>query len=304
MEPNPLAGTGYTSEHSNFLCLPYLGRNRAGDTYPLPCDASRQHEWRRAPMLQKFVITAWWPPTPNVWDAYADAGFNVLLGGNTAAGCQQNGTLNSPATYSEAFECVARALPRLERLGLKLIWNNELFNVTHTVPSGRVLGGSSSFGGVSDSSKFGGDTRPGYITAPEISWLLKRLAERNLSHIVQAVELHDDITTVMGGTAAAARFLREHAPSILPLGNAGYGGASSLYEARMPVMSPEEYGIAHDVANVTRAADLQLSYYSLNQMAGERYRLDTWPLFNLGVREIAPPVCSPGPVQESNACHP
>ena len=287
MEPSPLAGSGYTSEHSNFLCLPFLGHDRAGDTFPLPCAASRLKEWRTAPLLQRFVITAWWPPTPNVWDAYADAGFNVLLGGNIAAGCQQNGTLSSPTSYSEAFECVARALPRLEQLGLKFIWSNELFNNTHTDPSGLLLGGSSSLGGVSDSSKFGGKARPGYITAPEISWVLKRLRERNLSHLVQAFELHDDITTVMGDTAAAADWLRAHAPSILPIGNAGYGAASSLYEARMPIMSPEEYAIANDVANVTRAADLQLSYYSLNQMAGDRYRLDTWPLFNLGVRSAA-----------------
>lgn len=279
VSPNPLHGTGYASEHGNFLCLSYLGQERAGDSYPLPCVAAREREWRTAPILKKFVITAWWPPTMNVLDAYADAHFNVLLGGNIAYGCQLNRTMASPGTATEAFECIAGALPRIASLGLKFIWgigNN--YNVSHAV-SDAIIGGSTARGGISDNSNF---SRPGYITAPEIRWLLTQLRLRNLSDVVEAIELHDDITTVRGSTAAAAAYLRRHAPTVLPVGNAGYGGATTLYEARMPIASPEEYAIAHDTRNATRAADMQLSFYATNQMSGDRFRLDTWPLFNLG----------------------
>ena len=38
------------------------------------------------------MITAWWPPTHNVIHQYAAANFNLMLGGNTVAGCKRNGT--------------------------------------------------------------------------------------------------------------------------------------------------------------------------------------------------------------------
>ena len=229
-------------------------------------------------MLKRFVITAWWPPTHNILDSYASAGFSHLLGGNEAYGCQLNGSIPSPATANEAFECIASALPYIERLGLKFIFYLGNYNTTG-LPSETILGGTAAFGGVTDNSRF---QSPGYLTAPEIQWLLGQLRTRNLSHIVEAIELHDDITTVMGATAAAASYLRDHAPHVLPMGNAGYGGATSLYETRMPIASPEEYAIAHDTENATEAVDLQLSWYAINQYAGDKFRIDTWPLFYLG----------------------
>ena len=258
-------------------------------------------------MLQKFVIAAWWPPTMNAVDAYAGAHFNVLLGGNIAAGCQLNGTLTNPATANQAFECIAAQLPYIDSLGLKFIWaGSNTYNSTR-VPSEVVMGGPAAFGGVTDKPFTGIPTHSGYPTAPEIAWLLTQLRARNLSHIVEAIELHDgavsglqswslklrvvrwvilcalpaaavlrrccwlcalplaltrgrpirppatlDITTVFGATADAAAYLRQHAPSVLPLGNAGYGGATSLYVTRMPVMSPEEYFVSSaGVAPVT-----------------------------------------------------
>ena len=105
--PNPLEHTGFPSEQQNFACLRRMGSSVAGDTYPLPCRPPRQ-EWT-SPLLQQFVITAWWPPTLNVVHQYKAAGFNVLLGGNIAPGCQHNGTLPVPATPTQAFECVLRA---------------------------------------------------------------------------------------------------------------------------------------------------------------------------------------------------
>ena len=57
--PDPLAGTGYPSEHGNYLCERRFGRG----AYPLPCRAPRE-EWDDY-FADKFVITAWWPPTMN-----------------------------------------------------------------------------------------------------------------------------------------------------------------------------------------------------------------------------------------------
>lgn len=63
--PNPLAATGYSSEHENFLCSKFFGQNRTGDTYMLPCKPPHE-DWDSPFMNDEFVITAWWPPTMNV----------------------------------------------------------------------------------------------------------------------------------------------------------------------------------------------------------------------------------------------
>lgn len=59
----PLGGTGYSAEDSNFLCARYFGRNCTGDSYRLPCRPPADEY--RSPLLDQFVITAWWPPTRN-----------------------------------------------------------------------------------------------------------------------------------------------------------------------------------------------------------------------------------------------
>ena len=71
--PDPLAGTGYPSEHGNFLCTPFFGKETAGDTYLLPCRAPRE-DWDSPFLNEEFVITAWWPPVMNVIHQYAAAG--------------------------------------------------------------------------------------------------------------------------------------------------------------------------------------------------------------------------------------
>ena len=117
--PDPLAGTGYSSEHGNFLCSPFFGVNETGDNYELPCRPPRE-DWDSPFMEDEFVITAWWPPTMNVIHQYAAAGFNMVMGGNMLQGCQINGTLQANATATEAFECFAAQLPILDGLGLKV----------------------------------------------------------------------------------------------------------------------------------------------------------------------------------------
>ena len=290
LSPDPLAGTGYASEHGNFLCMRYLGKESPGDQYPLPCSASRFAEWRNAPLLQQFVITAWWPPTMNALDAYADAHFNVLLGGNIANGCQFNGTIPKPASQNDAFECIAKALPAVERLGLKFIFSVGFYDGMYSDhQASLVLGGAKAFGGLSDSLNF---TVKGPPTTPEVQWSVEELKRRNLSHIVSGYLLRDDITTVTAPTSASVEYLRDHAPTIVPLGNVGSMGATTQYTARLPVASPEEYAIDPALASQDAAtsADVQLQLYAVNQYQGDRYRVDTWPLFQVQGSDFRQPV--------------
>lgn len=223
--PNPLAGTGYASEHANFLCSRYMGAAVAGDTYPLPCASSRTREWRSAAILKRFVITAWWPPTMSALEAYAAAGFNVLLGGNIASGCQANGTMPSPGSATDAFECVASQLEKIDGLGLKFIYSNEVYKgMTSDQPANLLYGGSDSFGGVSDSGNFTYRSNP---TTREVAWVVAELQKRNLSHIVEGFQLHDDVTTLLASTSSSAAYLRDHAPHIVPLASIGAMGATT-----------------------------------------------------------------------------
>ena len=50
---------------------------------------------------------------------YAAAGFNLVMGGNFAAGCQRNGTMPTPATADQALDCFMDQLPLIEQLGLR-----------------------------------------------------------------------------------------------------------------------------------------------------------------------------------------
>lgn len=51
-----------------------MGTVTAGDNYQLPCKAPRE-DWD-SQFKDKFVITAWWPPTMNHMDMYAAAHFS------------------------------------------------------------------------------------------------------------------------------------------------------------------------------------------------------------------------------------
>eukprot|EP01044_Picomonas_judraskeda_P019256 COSAG03_NODE_4021_length_1718_cov_14.648321_1_plen_157_part_10 len=131
--PEPLAGTPYSTEHGNYLCARNMGNVTAGDNYLLPCRAPRD-DWQ-SQFKDRFVITAWWPPTMNQMSDYAAAHFNLVLGGNLATGCQYNGTIPSPATTTQAFECYADpktgVIPKLKALGLKFAFGFGGFNKTN-----------------------------------------------------------------------------------------------------------------------------------------------------------------------------
>ena len=277
LTPDPLAHTAYASERSNKLCWPYLGEADAGDIYrPLPCRPARE-EWPKAAMLEQFVISAWWPPTLNVLHEYADAGFNTVLTGNLMGGCQYNGTAPRLATANDTFECIAAILPTIERLGMRAMFNLGGWD-SRPVPSDYILGGASSEGGVTDATDPASSMH--YLTQPEVAWLVSELERRNLSHIIGALELQDDTIFMGAPYVETIRWVKEHAPSMVPKCNTGSEG--SLYASRQPVASPEWYAIDSDTTNATLDTDNQLRAYAEGQVGDDRFRVGTWPLFDLG----------------------
>ena len=276
--PSLLAGTPYPSEHDNYLCARYWGAEAFGDTYELPCRPPRAEY--QSTLADEFVITAWWPPTHNVIHQYAAANFNLMLGGNTVAGCQRNGTTPSPATVGEAFDCIMRHVPDVERLGLKLAFSlgNTWNRSTPDQVRDQTLGGAASFGGV---NQFG---PAGYLTAKEVQWVVGEFARRNSSHALHSIFLHDDVTVAQQSLLDTTKWLRAHAPRVLPLTNGGI--MQSLYQTSLPVWSPEEYVVSgDDDKNATEEAWDMLATYSQNQMMQERYGIDVWPLFNVNKQD-------------------
>ena len=217
----------------------------------------------------------------NVIHQYADAGFNLVLGGNTVAGCQANGSMPTPGTADEAFDCFARAAPTLEALGLKVAYGAGGFNSSGEAQEDFVLGGRASMGGVTDGTNFSHGVYP---TAPEVAWVVHQLEERNLSHLVVQYFLHDDVVDNNQATNDAVDWLKANHPSIVPQTNTGNQGYETLYQDRQPTFVPEEYAIDGTTTEATRETDVnaELALFESNQYVAQRYRLTPWPLFALG----------------------
>ena len=267
--------SSYTSAHENYLCVRRLGNATLGDTYPLPCKKPRE-DWKPQPLTGTFPIAAWWPPNADVLDAYAAANFNLLLGDNLPSSCQAAGTMPSPATAMDAFECTANLMPHIDKLGLKLSWFTGHYNMTHGFAS--VQGGDAAYGGVIEQAP-SEKTNAFFISAPEVAWVVSELRRRNLSDVLYSIFLRDDVVTSPQSVVESVRWLRENAPRVLPQVN---GGKEDLYQDRQPIWSPEEYAVqGASTSNVTTELWRQMAMFSHNQYFAERYGLDVWPLFNL-----------------------
>jgi hypothetical protein len=275
--PNPLAGTGFPSEHDNFLCSRFSGNESLGDTFELPCRSPRE-DWEFK-MKDQFVISAWWPPTLAAMPDYAAAGFNLVMGGNIGAACQSSGAVGTPATIDEMFDCVAKALPAVDKLGLKFAWGVGFFKKAAGLAG--VRGGPAGFGGVIDSDgDYIGNISVGAVSSTELAWVVGQLRERNLTHIVASYFLHDDVVTVDQATIDAVAWLRDNARDIVPQVNSG--SAATLYASRQHILSPEEYEINGAITNASQETANQLLMFAGNQYVAERFGLDNWPLFNVG----------------------
>jgi len=268
----------FPSEHSNFLCT----SSSPLDPVPLPC-SSPWNEWR-SPLKDEFIITAFWPPTNNVIHQYKAAHFNMAFFGNLVAGCQQNGTLRMGASYTEAFDCVAKYIPEWnQKLGLRIGFAVGFFNNSRRVED-MFYGGRENMGGLVDFD-FTDEPpvrRVAAFTAPEMKWVHEQLRNRSLDKMVHAVLLHDDVVTNNAMTAAVVEYLQKHWPQMLPFTDTGLQGPDTLYQQRQPLLVPEEYMLSGSTTNVTYGMNNQLAMYANNQMVAERFGLSAWPLFNVG----------------------
>jgi len=99
-------------------------------------------------------------------------------------------------------------------------------NQSTGVQSAKVIGGRAGMGGVTEGGP--GDWA---WTEPETAWVARKLQERNLTHVVAQFFFHDDEIGDSAATADAVRWLREHAPSIVPQTNTFSDAApESLYQ--------------------------------------------------------------------------
>ena len=125
-------------------------------------------------MKDTFVISAWWPPTLAAMPKYAEAGFNLVMGGNIADGCQSNNETQTPASADEIFDCIADALPTIDKLGLKFAWGIGFFKKAAGLAG--VRGGPAGYGGViSDDNDYVGNISVGAVSSNELAWVVGQL---------------------------------------------------------------------------------------------------------------------------------
>ena len=112
-----------------------------------------------------------------------------------------------PGSPMQSFDCLARALQDLERLGLKLSFHPSDIMINETseiapfgTPASVTQGGTGAMGGVTEGGP--GDWAS---SKPEVEWVVKMLRQRNLSHNVAQFFFHDDEIGDSGATAAAVR---------------------------------------------------------------------------------------------------
>jgi hypothetical protein len=289
------------SEHDNFIC----SRTYGPGAYPLPCRRPRDH-WQSA-FKDVFGITAWWPPsmtyengtlstnlTKSTIVPYAEAHFNMLFGGDGNIRCDDTDPDASgpPGSPMQSFDCLARALQDLERLGLKLSFHPSDIMINETseiapfgTPASVTQGGTGAMGGVTEGGP--GDWAS---SKPEVEWVVKMLRQRNLSHNVAQFFFHDDEIGDSAATADAVRWLWKNAPTIVPQANTFSDSApESLYMDGQLIFAPEQYAISADPsarggnydppgANTTAMVRQQMIMFANDQLLSERYRLDHWPL--------------------------
>ena len=162
---------------------------------------------------------------------YAAAHFNLMLAGNIEKGCQANGTVPTPCSTTEMFECIAAQLPKIDAAGLKYAFAFGGFNKTSGTAA-KMAGGTSSYGGVTESMP------GGYPTALEVEWIVRELEKRNLTSTVAQYFLHDDDAQASGAVEDAVRWLHDNAPHITPQTNTfPDSGPETLYRTRQVVRS-------------------------------------------------------------------
>ncbi|KAL1524010.1 hypothetical protein AB1Y20_018925 [Prymnesium parvum] len=201
-----LHAAGYAPDHLNYLCTNWTRPT------PLPCSPARtgwQPRWGK-----RFVITAWWPPLPSDYEAYADAGFNLaLLRGDTWLNRAQEQAYaegRGPewhATHDGLFEAVLEESRLLAEKGVMSVFT-QVQLVGDQQPRATQAYGNRTGGVVRAGSNITthayqsfknhfdtGDVRSYMETVPEVEYFLSELERRNISHRFGGLFLADDTVT-------------------------------------------------------------------------------------------------------------
>ncbi|HIJ72557.1 MAG TPA: hypothetical protein HPP83_00510 [Candidatus Hydrogenedentes bacterium] len=200
--------------------------------------------------FKDFVIAAWSPPatTDAEYRLYKDAGFNVVM------------------TPRNQFPDEALALA--EKYGLAVMID------TYT-PHGRPWGGVE------------GDYFPHPAhhpaTFPELKWLVERYGDHPA---LAGILLGDDIGPLPPQLVKNTRWMREHAPHLIPWVCQCIYSPESLAEHGNPIYNPQFYPtlFAADLP-AWEQAELYCSLLdSLRESAGQ-HNLTPWPFFNVSAIE-------------------
>ena len=244
----------YASDHLNYLCTNWTRST------PLPCDeAASLWDARWLNGEKRFIVTAWWPPNPADFDAFADAGFNLALPENAVGElCSRMTALHGPgwvASHDLMFDHIIETSKRLASLGILTVFstgngcNIQLQNAS-TVAFGNRTGGL--VPGYTNITNKAPDAWPPQqewtgqraigkgSTVPELEYIESELRARNVSDRFAGVFLRDDTETEFNSVVAAASWLNSHAKWLIPIVNQVAPGPEALYRSLLFINSPEQ----------------------------------------------------------------
>eukprot|EP01043_Picozoa_sp_COSAG02_P013756 COSAG02_NODE_556_length_20390_cov_88.575230_2_plen_1290_part_00 len=197
------------SDRHNYLCKSWT------EDWGLPCVNPKsywQPKWEG-----EFPIIAWWPPTPDQFRPYSDAGFNI------AFTREEWSTPN--ASWTKMMDDYANTGQAAAELGIWAVFNGGkagrrgLCGVSEPCVIGNATGG------LTRGSPFGAQISGGgwdplkhgamYLTEPEVRWFIQQMKTRNMSNFA-SVFLHDDEMDVLEEHIQVAEYLKQAAPDIIP----------------------------------------------------------------------------------------
>jgi len=302
----------YAEDHLNYLCMNYTRPT------PLPCRKvaeSWKPRWGGGSSGEpsRFMIYAWWPPVPADFEAYANAGFNLALTGNSLyAYCHHKGP-DSTVTHDELFEVNVATSDTLAKLGVLTIFD------TDNMCNAQLLRGTSQAYGNATGGIVEGRTNitarapgpdanqpwPGCKasrpiskgqTVPELEYITTELARRGKREQFGGIQLHDDTLTQTGQTISNVAWLKEHANDFVGMVNqvGGATGPQTLHRTGLFISAPEQYpmqcphGNCSDPSvNATAFAMAQMNANANNAWVDARFGLQSWPLFQVMASLIA-----------------
>lgn len=285
--------------------------------WPFPC-RNPKAGWAPA-WNDEYPIIAWWQPTVDQLPAYAKANFSLVFTRNDWDGhdLTDDAAIDVVAAYVEA----AAKLGLVSSFGSSsgapmrrwrgppeppVTWGNATGGLTRGVvglewqtdvpPSNGMpwdwrINGREWAGEAPTSAGASGH----YLTLPEVQWLVARFRERGLlgggARKLGLLFLHDDEMDILEEAIEIATWLRAHQPDLVPHVNEVIDDAApgSLQRRSFFISSNEAYHIwqghgapSHPRGSAALMATLQLMSFDTHWRNQHRYRLESWPLVNIG----------------------